>query len=99
MCAKSVASSSVIDSVEFPVRETMSLKVVDTSASENDMIIERLRTLVVMALTPKRVGDARGSLSETFRQNVFDAIAGPTASVAGQPVLFPCRWRHPEIAL
>ncbi len=45
------------------------------------MIIERLAIPAVMLLTPKRVGDARGFFSETFRQNVFDAAAGPTVFV------------------
>ena len=45
------------------------------------MIIERLAIPAVMLLTPKRVGDARGFFSETYRQNVFDAAAGPTVFV------------------
>jgi dTDP-4-dehydrorhamnose 3,5-epimerase len=50
----------------------------ESSASGIDMNQERLRIPDVVLLTPKRVGDARGFFSETFRQDVFDTAVGPS---------------------
>ena len=42
---------------------------------------ERLRIPDIVLFTPKRNGDARGFFSETFRQDAFDAAAGPSIFV------------------
>jgi dTDP-4-dehydrorhamnose 3,5-epimerase len=42
---------------------------------------ERLRIPDLVLFTPRRNGDARGFFSETFRQDAFDAAAGPSTFV------------------
>jgi dTDP-4-dehydrorhamnose 3,5-epimerase len=42
---------------------------------------ERLRIPDLVLFTPRRNGDARGFFSETFRQDAFDAAAGPSMFV------------------
>jgi dTDP-4-dehydrorhamnose 3,5-epimerase len=45
------------------------------------MNYERLRIPDVVLFTPKRIDDARGFFSETFRQDAFDAAVGPSTFV------------------
>jgi dTDP-4-dehydrorhamnose 3,5-epimerase len=45
------------------------------------MNYERLRIPDVILFAPQRIADARGFFSETFRQDVFDAVVGPSTFV------------------
>src|ERR1700683_2081163 len=54
---------------------------VESSKPGIDMNHERLRIPDLVLFTPRRSGDARGFFSETFRQDAFDAAAGPSIFV------------------
>jgi len=45
------------------------------------MLIEKAAIEGILVVTPRRIGDERGFFSEVFRQDAFDAAAGPTAFV------------------
>src|SRR5262249_40860990 len=53
----------------------------ETAAARFDMEYQRLRIPDVVLFAPKRIADARGFFSETFRQDAFAAAVGPSRFV------------------